>query len=132
MAKIIGIIGTRKRNTSFAFKKIRKIFDELYNVGDSICSGGCSKGGDRYAEILAKDEGIEIYIIYPAYKKFGNGAPFIRNGKIANKCDILIACVMNPEDGIEKVLKRDKGGTEDTLRKFYKKNKENADNIYLI
>ena len=132
MSKIIGIIGTRKRNTMYAFKKIRKIFDEIYNIGDVICSGGCSKGGDRYAEILAKDEGIEIDIIYPAYKKFGNGAAFIRNGKIANKCDILIACVMEPEDGIEEVLKRDKGGTEDTLKKFYKKNQNNNSNIYLV
>ena len=116
--KIIGIIGTRRRNNSFAFKKIRNIFNKIYNKGDIIYSGGCSKGGDQCAEYIAKEEGIEINIFYPSYKQHGNYAPFIRNEKIANKSDILIACVIRPEDGIEKILKRDRGGTEDTIKKF--------------
>jgi hypothetical protein len=33
----------------------------------------------------------------------------------------MIACVISPEDGVYEVLKRKKGGTEDTLRKFMKR-----------
>jgi len=45
----------------------------------------------------------------------------VRNTDIAGSSDIIIACVINPEDGIEKVLKRKTGGTEDTLKKFVKR-----------
>lgn len=129
--KIIGIIGTRRRNNSIAFKKIREVFNIIYNEGDIICSGGCPKGGDRCAEYIAKEKGIEITIFYPSYKQHGNYAPFIRNVKIANKSNVLIACVIRPEDGIEKILKREKGGTEDTLRKFINRT-EDITKIYLV
>lgn len=98
----------------------QKLLD-LYEEGDVIVSGGCPQGGDRFAEKFAKNEGAPILIIYPNYKKFGRGAPIIRNGSVANSSDIIIACVINPEDGIDEVLKRKKGGTEDTLRKFCKR-----------
>ena len=116
--KIIGVVGTRKRNTSAAFKKIKEKFFEIYEEWDWICSGGCPKGGDRCAEQIAKSEGIPILIFYPAYKRYGRGAPTVRNTLVAEKSEVIIACVMKSEEGIDEVLKRDKGGTEDTLRKY--------------
>ena len=116
--KVIGIIGTRKRNTSTAFKKIKEKFYEIYEEGDWICSGGCDKGGDRCAEQIAKTDGIPILIYYPNYKRFSKGATFVRNTEIAKSSSVVIACVMNPEEGLDKVLDRKKGGSEDTLRKF--------------
>jgi len=122
--KVIGIIGTRKRNTSAAAKCIISKFDEIYEEGDWICSGGCDKGGDRFAEQIAKSRGIPILIFYPNYKRYRSpGALFVRNGVVAETCDVVIACVMNPEDGIDKVLGRTKGGTEDTIRKFVNRTK---------
>lgn len=128
--EVIGIVGTRKRDTSAAFKEIRKVFDEIYEEGNWLVSGGCPKGGDRYAEQLAKGEGIPIITFYPNYKKFKGGAPIIRNGHIADAASRIIACVMHPEDGIDAVLER-KGGTEDTLRKFVKRT-EDKSKIYLV
>lgn len=130
--KIIGIIGTRKRDTSAAARVIINKFEEIYEEGDWICSGGCGKGGDRFAEQIAKSRGIPIIIFYPNYKKYGSPASlFIRNGEVAKTSDIIIACVVNPEDGIDKVLGRTKGGTEDTLRKFINRTKK-IDLVHLV
>ncbi len=116
--KKIGIVGSRSRNTSAAFKVIEEKFWEIYKEGDWIVSGGCSKGGDRFAEMLAKQEGIPILIIYPNYKRYKFGAPTVRNGTVAENSDVVIACVKHPEEGIINVLERTKGGTEDMLKKF--------------
>lgn len=127
--KVIGVIGTRRRDTGIAFDLVKKKFFEIYEEGDMICSGGCGKGGDRFADVIAKQEGIPILTFYPAYKKFKKGATFVRNEDIAIKSDVIVACVIRPEEGLDEILKRKKGGTEDTLRKYIKDNKEK---IYLV
>ena len=50
-------------------KKVRDKFFEIYEDGDWICSGGCKKGADRFAEMIAK-EGIPILIFYPNYPNY--------------------------------------------------------------
>lgn len=118
--KRIAVVGTRSRNTSVAYDLVEKAFFEVYEEGDLIVSGGCSKGGDRFAEVIAKQYGIPILIFYPDYRRYKRGAATIRNGPVANASDIVIACVRKPEEGIDEVLKRKKGGTEDMLKKFVK------------
>jgi len=109
--KVIGIIGTRRRDANSDFKLVEKKFLEIYKEGDWICSGKCGKGGDRFA-ILLKDKYCVPYLEFPAnWKKHGNNAGHIRNTPIANHSDILIACV-----AIDRT-----GGTEDTIRKFNQK-----------
>ena len=130
--KTIGVIGTRRRNSGEAWKKVKIVIPKLYQKGDWLCSGGCEKGGDRFAEKFAKQEGIPILIFYPNYKCYSRGAPMVRNSDIACNSDCIIACVINPEDGIEEVLKRETGGTEDTLKKFIKRGKEFKDKIVLV
>jgi len=112
--KKIGIIGTRRRNSGEAFKKIKEAFDEIYEEGDIIVSGGCPKGGDRCAEQMAKEYGIPIVIYFPNWRKFGRGAGLVRNSDIADNSDVLIACVSKDRAG----------GTEDTIKKFLKKQPE--------
>uniref|UniRef100_A0A6H1ZEF6 DNA recombination-mediator protein A n=1 Tax=viral metagenome TaxID=1070528 RepID=A0A6H1ZEF6_9ZZZZ len=111
MKKIIGIIGTRSRNLHNDYIIVEGVFLSIYKEGDWIVSGGCSKGGDRFAEVISKDFGIPILIFPPDYKQYGRSAPFIRNKKIAefsNKA--LIACVNEPRTG----------GTENTIMHFRK------------
>ncbi len=129
--KNIAIVGTRSRDTSAAFKLIEKKFWEIYEEGDWICSGGCPKGADRFAHDLAKREGIPLLTIYPNYKRYKRGAPTVRNGPVAEIADVTIACVRRPEEGIEEVLKRKEGGTEDMLKK-YVKDKGEKSKIYLV
>lgn len=118
--RIIGIIGTRRRDTGGAQKVIEEKFLEIYKPGDWICSGGCPKGGDRFAEIIAKKYAVPILIFYPDWNKKGKGAGLIRNGDIADSSDLLIACVATDRTG----------GAEDTIRKFLKKKGEG--DLYLV
>ncbi len=108
------------------------VLSTLYQEGDCICSGGCPQGADRFAEKFAKQEGTSMLIFYPNYKRYGRGAPIVRNGKVAENSHVIVACIMNPEDGIDEVLKRKTGGTEDTLRKFVKRGEEFKDKITLV
>ena len=114
--KKIGIVGSRSRDTIKDYMKCLKIFLKIYKKGDRIVSGGCPKGGDRFAEVIAKSHDIPISI-YPAkWHKYGRSAGFIRNTDIARDSDELIAVV----------AKNRKGGTEDTIKKFEKKSDKKA------
>lgn len=105
--KTIGIIGSRTRVSAEDLKLVKDAFNQIYEEGDRIISGGCPTGGDHFAEMIAKDRGLTIIIHYPNWKKYGRGAGFQRNTLIAQGCDILIA-----------LTNRDKkGGAEDTIEK---------------
>jgi len=113
----IGIVGSRRRDEQDDFLAVAKALQSLLelklqpNEEVILVSGGCPKGGDRFAEDLAKQLGYEM-VIHPAdWKRYGRGAGFVRNTDIATGSDYLIACVAPDR----------KGGTEDTVRKFCKK-----------
>ena len=110
--KTIGIVGSRRRNTKEDFELVKVAFREIVSLNDKICSGGCPQGGDRFAEMIAKETGIPITIFYPAWAIFGRSAGFQRNTSIAQESNILIACVAEDR----------KGGTEDTIKKWKKLN----------
>lgn len=112
--RIIGIVGTRSRDTVSDYNLCYKAFKEIYQTGDIIVSGGCPKGGDRFANVIAKKLGLTIITHYPDWDGVGKSAGFARNGKIAKDADILIAVV----------AKDRKGGTEDTITKAQKLGKE--------
>lgn len=132
--KKIGIIGTRKRDTASVYNLIEKKFFEIYENGDWIVSGGCSKGGDRFAIQISNKYGIPRLIFPPDYKKFSRwDAPLERNTDVARISDVIIACVMHPENGLIEVLKRKKGGTEDTLKKYVNFKKDSTKRmVYLV
>ena len=106
--KIIGIIGTRRRNTTKDYQNVEKVFLEVYKDGDWICSGGCRQGGDYFAYLLHNKYKVP-YLEFPAnWAKYGKSAGFRRNTDIAQNSDILIACVAEDR----------RGGTEDTIQKW--------------
>jgi len=106
--RIIGIVGTRRRDFFKDYETVEKEFFKIYKEGDWICSGGAKAGADRFAELIAKKNGIPILIFYPNWRKYKRGAGIIRNTPIAEYSNILIACVAEDR----------KGGTEDTITKF--------------
>ena len=118
--KKIGIIGSRRRSRGLDRKATREKFFEIFEDGDWIISGGCPEGGDEFAHKIAKDYGIPILIFYPDWKKFGRGAGIVRNGTIAENSDVMIACVHQDR----------RGGTEDTIKKFLKK--QPVGEIYIV
>ena len=104
----IGIVGTRTRNNTKDFQILKQKFLEVYMPGDTIISGLCPKGADRFAVLLQRELSCK-YQWFPAdWNTFGWKAGLIRNTSIALKSDILIAMVS----------KNRNGGTEDTIRKF--------------
>lgn len=110
----VGIIGSRRRNSLQDFEKVHGAFQEFLFVADlsklTIISGGCPKGGDRFAEVLAKKYKVDIIIHRAEWNKYGRSAGFQRNTYIAQDSDVLIACAAPDRTG----------GTEDTIRKFKK------------
>ncbi|OGC76269.1 hypothetical protein A2619_02335 [candidate division WWE3 bacterium RIFOXYD1_FULL_39_9] len=108
--KKIGIIGSRRRNTFADKNLVIKAFQSIYEDGDEIVSGGCSEGGDAFAEYIAKSKQVPITIYYAKWSLLGKSAGHIRNSFIAQDSDILIACVSQDRTG----------GTEDTIKKFKK------------
>ena len=113
-------MGSRCRDSEEDFKATEKIFLSLYESGDEIVSGGCPKGGDKFAERLAKKYQVPIKIYYAQWNKLGRGAGFARNTDIARDADCLIAVVAEDR----------KGGTEDTIKKFLKEKKPS--NLHLV
>ena len=116
MPKVIGIIGSRRRNTASDQHATIRAFDRVYEPGDTIVSGGCPRGGDHFAEYIAQTRHIPITIHRAHWDTLGRGAGFARNTDIARDADILIACVASDRAG----------GTEDTIRKFLKRKPPSA------
>lgn len=106
--KVIGIVGTRSRDTDLDFNEVVEAFTAIYEPGDEIVSGGCPWGGDRFAEVIARRLEVPIKIYYAEWGRFGKAAGPIRNTLIAAESDVLIACVSMYRQG----------GTEDTIRKM--------------
>ncbi len=79
----IAIIGSRN---------ITKIPLELYMPDDvdEIISGG-AKGVDSYAAEYAKNNNIKLTVILPEYKKYSRYAPLLRNKRIVEAADKIIA-----------------------------------------
>ncbi len=126
MAKIIGIIGSRRRNSWTDLNLTDQAFHVLYDTDPeiSIVSGGCPKGGDKFAEIIAgrlafklilpstpyPEEGGVIKIHPALWHLHGKSAGFKRNSNIAMDSTDLIACVSSDRSG----------GTEHTIKLFQK------------
>jgi hypothetical protein len=134
---IIGIVGSRRRNSEADFEAVLAAFHKIYQPGDRIVSGGCPEGGDKFAEVIAlmlakpghflaskllemkplerhrliKENGAPIHIHPAEWGRLGKSAGHQRNTLIARDADRLIACVSADR----------KGGTEDSIAKFLKK-----------
>ena len=106
--KVIGIVGSRRRDSIEDYKKTVSFFPDIYELGDEIVSGGCYKGADNFAERIALHCQVPIKIYYAEWSRLGKSAGFIRNTYIARDADVLIACVSKDRTG----------GTEDTIKKY--------------
>ena len=114
--RVIGIIGTRRRDSDCDFRMVENEFLRHYHKGDIICSGLCPKGADRFAVILAKKYETPFIWHRAKWERLGKFAGYARNNLIAEDSDIIIACVAPDR----------KGGTEDTIKKFKRLGKRNC------
>jgi hypothetical protein len=122
----IGIVGSRRRNSVEDFRKMREFLQGLLESIEFdtllFVSGGCPKGADHFAELIADTIGVEIKIYHPnldeideellaANPKAAHAIiNYARNGLIAENSDILVAMVAPDR----------KGGTEHCIKWFLK------------
>lgn len=88
----IGIVGNRIGWTSEEVLKILRIFVLKH---DKIISGG-AEGVDTYAQMFAKEKGLEITIFYPKPQRPSPQRYYERNAEIVKECDMLMAFQKNP------------------------------------
>lgn len=123
----IGIIGSRRRDTEADLDILIKFLSNMNMDNVTFVSGGCPKGGDKFAEQIASNLRIPIIIHYPDKSTLPVNPQrwdfarinYERNTLIARDADILVALVAFDR----------KGGTEDTIRKYLKMGKER---LYII
>lgn len=84
----IAIIGSRKHPLHIP-DMIAKFVDSLPN-NTTIVSGG-AKGVDRFAQEFAQLYGLKTIIHYPDWDTYGKRAGFLRNQKIVNDADKVVA-----------------------------------------
>ena len=110
--KYIGVSGSRefteKQQLFEQLDKLRKQYEFI-----TIVSGG-AKGADTFAKEYATLYNLNLIEYLPDYSK-GRYAPFLRNTTIAQKCDILVACLVDHLPC---------NGTRDTIRKTMDLNKQ--------
>lgn len=79
----VGVVGSRNL-----------IINDMDNYIPTECTeiiSGGAKGVDKCAADYAKSKGIKLTEILPKYNLYGRGAPLIRNKKIVEESDIIIA-----------------------------------------
>lgn len=150
------IIGSRKRNSP-EDKKL--LYPFIFNIDPiELVSGGCSTGGDKFAEEIAKEFNIPIKIFYPKFPwKYAKSTEKICHWckyNIKNECKIngrcdgrkffvasyheIVKCYYARNDliaeygthccALESPTKD--GGTAYTIKKFIEKH--GKDNLYLL
>ena len=146
---IIGIVGSRRRNTEKDYLNlIWKIVELEHNnntLTKKIVTGDCDEGGDKFARKIANDsKDIELDIKYKldpetgekAKKPFNRcakqlpydywtfvGICYARNEEIAKEpLDYLIALVAPDR----------KGGTENTIKHFKRLHKDWEDKLIIL
>ena len=72
--------------------------------GDEIVSGG-AVGVDTYAAEYAKKKGLKLTVFLPQYDRYGRAAPIVRNKKIVDYADKIIAFWDGKSKGTLSVIK---------------------------
>ena len=72
--------------------------------GDEIISGG-AVGVDMCAAKYAKSKGIKLVEILPEYERYGRAAPIVRNKKIVDLADKIVAFWDGKSKGTLSVIK---------------------------
>ena len=87
----VAIVGSRNfSNYDIFCNIIWRVCSENNLKIEWIISGG-ARGADSLAERYAKENNINITIVYPKWDLYGKSAGIIRNHNIIKSCDVCIA-----------------------------------------
>lgn len=106
---VIGIVGSRSRDSvsdyQLVINKLRQII-RAYKISKfMICSGGAYEGADDFAKTIAENIEIPLLLHLPNWKKHGKAGGPLRNKKIAESSDHLIACWDGESRGTASAIK---------------------------
>lgn len=82
---VAAVIGSR----SFQDYEYLKAYLEQFPMSHIVSGGAC--GADSLAERYAKERNIMYTCISPDYKRYGRGAPIVRNKEIIGMAECCIA-----------------------------------------
>jgi len=97
--KII-IAGSREFND---YKLFKRICDREIKQSDTIVSG-CARGADTLAIHYAKERKLNLLKFYADWDKYGKRAGYLRNIKMAENSDCLIAFWDGKSKGTEHMI----------------------------
>ena len=97
----IAVIGSRQVTNITWFI----ICDTLNEYRPGLIISGGAAGVDSLAEIYAAMWGIEVRVYYPDYVRYGRAATHIRNRKIVDDADLVLAFYDGESRGTKSVIK---------------------------
>ena len=92
----LAIVGSRKLTVD--------ISEYMPDEVDEIVSGG-AKGIDTCAAEYAKKKGLKLTVFLPEYDRYGRAAPIVRNKKIVDYSDKIVAFWDGKSKGTLSVIK---------------------------
>lgn len=92
----VAIIGSRNL-------KIDSIGEYIPVECDEIVTGG-ARGIDTCAMSYARENGISLTVLHPDYKRYGRGAPIVRNREIIAQADLVVAIWDGNSRGTKNVI----------------------------
>ena len=104
MERKIVVGGCRNYNDYEAFKSHLDEIIKNKNDEITIISGHCS-GVDLMGERYAEENGFKIAIFLPEWEKYGRAAGPIRNEKMVNAADLVIAFWDGKSKGTKSLIK---------------------------
>ena len=88
----LGIVGSRNfNNRALMIEQIYKVLPEKFTTHDNVIVTGDARGADALARMEAIHLGLEVIVHRADWDKWGKVAGPIRNQKIVNDSDALIA-----------------------------------------
>ena len=102
------IAGSRNFNN---YKVLEAICDKLLErrVAEGykiIIISGHAEGADKLGELYAQNRGYEVKLYKPNWKKYGKAAGGIRNGKMAEVANALIAFPVGESRGTRDMIQK--------------------------
>jgi len=108
----VAIVGSRSFNN---YDIAKKVLSEMIQPEDIIVSGG-AKGADTLAEKFAKEFENDVIIHKPQWDRYGKEAGIIRNGKIIEDCDYVIAFWDGKSRGTGNTIQRAKNVNKQVIQ----------------
>jgi hypothetical protein len=91
LVRTLAVVGSRDINVPSGLDDAGEFLSLNKLTGlDTIVSGG-ARGGDRVAELLARNLSCEFVVYKPDWMRFGRGAGYIRNQLIVDDADACLA-----------------------------------------